>query len=129
MNQAQQVSEGFKQCPCCGEAWTTREDFLGSPSVQIVGYQVNPKYLKSGLFLFNHLTCGTTMAIEVRPFADLYDGPVFEENLRGTSECPEHCLYKDDLQRCPAKCECAYVREIIQIIKNWPVGVQSLERV
>ena len=37
-----------------------------------------------------------------------------------TTECPEFCLHKSELRPCPAKCECAYVREIIQVIKDWP---------
>jgi hypothetical protein len=40
--------------------------------------------------------------------------------LTGTAECPEFCLHRSKLNPCPAKCECAYIREIIQAIKNWP---------
>jgi hypothetical protein len=43
-----------------------------------------------------------------------------EERKTGTEECPGYCLHQDELQPCPARCECAYVREIIQIIRNWP---------
>lgn len=111
----------FKKCSCCTHTWTTREEFLSDPMITIVGYQVKFDNLELGLFLFNHMVinCGTTMAIEAGKFSDLYDGPIYEEPLTNTDECPEYCLIKDELRPCPAKCACAYVREVIQIIKNW----------
>jgi hypothetical protein len=56
----------------------------------------------------------------VRDLRDLYDGPVFEQRKTGTEQCPEYCLRKEELASCPAKCECAYVREIIQLVAKWP---------
>jgi len=107
----------FKTCPNCGYIWPNRDDFLQDARVTIVGYQVNFESLKEGFFLFNH-SCKTTLAIEVVSFVDLYDGPVFSEKATGTDTCPGHCLNKSTLSPCPAICECAFVREIIQIFKN-----------
>jgi len=111
----------FKKCTCCGHTWTTREDFLSDPTIVLIGYQVQFDNLKLGFLLFNHHVedCETTMAIEVGKFSDLYDGPIYEKPLTNTDECPEYCLNKEDLRPCPAKCACAYAREVIQIIKNW----------
>ena len=109
----------FKKCPKCDFIWLTRKEFLGDPGAMIIGYQVQFQELVAGLFMFNH-TCGTTLVIAAAAFRDLYDGPVFAEPLTGTEECPEYCLRKDELRWCPAKCACAYVREIIQVINNWP---------
>ena len=80
----------------------------------------NFESLERGLFLFNHNIegCGTTLAVEIVNFTDLYTGSIYSEPLTGSEECPEHCLYKDDLDMCSAKCECSYIREIIQILKN-----------
>ena len=72
----------------------------------------------AGLFLFHH-KCGTSLAIKADAFEDLYDGPMFKEKLLGTKDCGGHCLHKGDLSPCPTKCECAYVREIVQVILNW----------
>ena len=109
----------FKRCPMCGESWPSREAFLSDRGVDVVGYQVNFRELEAGYFLFNH-RCGDTMAIPVIAFRDLYDGPVFIERSTGTVECPGHCLREDDLDSCPARCECSFVRETLQIVKNWP---------
>jgi hypothetical protein len=60
------------------------------------------------------------MALAVDLFADLYDGPIFEERATGSDDCPGHCLQETVLERCPAKCECAFVREVMAIISKAP---------
>lgn len=109
-----------KQCACCGYAWRTLEALLGDPQLRIVGYQVNFDNLLLGLFLFNHLACGSTIAVPGRFFKDLYDGPIYASRATGTAECPEYCLHASELGACLAECECAYVREILQIVRAWP---------
>ena len=109
----------FKICPSCGTNWKSREDFLSDPDIDLVGYQVHFEELTAGLFLFNHL-CKTTMSILAADFIDLYNGPVFSERANATEACEELCLNDDELEPCHAKCECAYVREILQIIRKWP---------
>jgi hypothetical protein len=110
----------FKKCPLCGRRWHSRNDFLEDPSTDMIGYQVSFEDLSLGLFLFNHLECGTTLGIPAGNFKDLYHGPAFSERLFGTKECQEYCLHEDQLDPCPAKCECAYVREILQTVRRWP---------
>jgi hypothetical protein len=85
-----------------------------------VGYQANFADLLLGLFLFNHLGCGSTIAVPAELFKELYTGPIYAARATGTAECPEYCLYASELGRCLAKCECAYVREILQIVRAWP---------
>ena len=110
----------FKKCTLCGHRWHSRNDFLEDPSTDMIGYQVSFEDLSLGLFLFNHLECGTTLGIPAGNFKDLYHGPAFSERLLGTKECQEYCLHEDQLDPCPAKCECAYVREILQTVQRWP---------
>ena len=108
----------FKVCSMCGHKWESREDFLGDRDIEFIGYQVNFGELNLGIFLFNH-SCKSTIALQAKHFIDLYEGQVFTERKTGTDECPEYCLHECELEPCPAHCECAFVREIIQIIKNW----------
>ena len=103
----------------CGYQWQSRKDFLEDPTTDLIGYQVNFEQLDLGFFLFNHLECGTTLGIPADKFKDLYNGPIFSERLTGTKECQEYCLHKDQLDPCPAECECAYVREIMQEVRFW----------
>lgn len=116
---AENGSTPFKICPLCKKIWLTRSDFLYDKEVSLVGYQAHFEELTEGLFLFNHV-CLATMTLKAGLFKDLYDGPMFESRLTGTDECPGYCLVKKELKACPAKCECAYVREIIQLVLFWP---------
>jgi hypothetical protein len=110
----------IKQCPCCGYVWGTRDALLCDPQLVVVGYQVNFEELLLGFFLFSHLACGSTIALPAGRFRDLYDGPVYASRATGTQDCPEYCLRRAELDVCPAQCECAYVREILQIVRRWP---------
>lgn len=107
----------FKECTSCNTIWQTRDEFLNDSNVVIVGYQVSFKDIEKGLFLFNH-SCKSTIAVEVHAFADLYDGPIYQERATGGEDCPGLCLHKNKLGPCPARCECAYAREILQLLKQ-----------
>ena len=107
----------FKQCNVCGHKWATRLEFVDDPGISVIGYQANFKNLETGLLFFNH-TCKNTIALSADVFSDLYDGPIFQKNKAGEDECPEYCLDKEELRPCPVECECAYVREIIQLFKG-----------
>ncbi len=119
MNLPEHDQPVFKRCPLCGYPWDCRSSFLADPGIEIIGYQACFKELTAGFFLFNH-SCTGTLAILVEEFEDLYVGPLFAERKTGTDECPEYCLRKEELARCPARCECAFVREIIQLVRAWP---------
>ena len=106
----------FKKCGNCNHGWLTRDDFLADPEVEVVGYQANFVALEKGLFLFNH-SCQKTLCLEVQVFADLYDGPLFTDRKTGSADCAGYCLHRNLLRPCPAKCECAYVREILQLLR------------
>lgn len=107
----------FKECRVCNRQWKTRDDFLADEEVVLVGYQANWIVLEKGLFLFNH-SCHGTLSLEVCEFSDLYDGPIFQERKTGSEDCAGYCLHRSELKPCPASCECAYVREILQLLKR-----------
>ncbi|HPF98932.1 MAG TPA: hypothetical protein PLE77_02615 [Kiritimatiellia bacterium] len=109
----------FKTCQMCGKTWRDRLEFLSDPELSLVGYQANLPDLSAGIFLFNH-TCQTTMGIHAGEFLDLHDGPMFKAHMTETDDCPRYCLGERELRPCPAKCECAYVRDVLQVVKDWP---------
>ena len=110
----------FKKCTCCDNPWFSREEFLGDSKLDFVGYQVNFTNLELGYFLFNHLTCRSTIAVPAGLFKDLYDGSIFSERKTNGENCPGYCNDREILNPCGEACECAYVREIIQIVRRWP---------
>lgn len=116
--------QDFKKCLVCGFIWPSLIDFLDDPGIVMIGYQASFNNLGSGLFLFNH-TCRTTLGCEVEVFRSLYQGPVYRETQTGQHECPGYCMNIHELAPCPVKCNCAYVREIIQLISQWPKRQES----
>ena len=107
----------FKACPNCGYRWPTRDAFMADADLKLLGYQPNFVILSKGLFLFNH-RCGTTVSVKVHHFSDLYQGPVFDDPLFGSSECLGYCLHRSELRPCPSECECSYVRYILDLLNN-----------
>jgi hypothetical protein len=108
----------FKECSLCKTRWTSRSKFLYDPEIRIIGYQVNITDIERGLILFNHLSCKNKLALDVDQLADMYKGPRYTENRRGSNECPNYCLNQNSLEPCPSKCSCSYVREVLQMIRN-----------
>ena len=108
----------FKRCPGCFTFWESRDDFLADPSLELNGYKADFQKLEYGLFFFTHKidNCCSTMALEARDFIDLYSGNIYPERKTLSEECPRYCIDGKQLSRCDALCECAFVREIIQII-------------
>lgn len=109
----------FKICPNCSEVWQTRENFISDNQLELNGYKADFEKLEYGLFFFTHKkpNCCSTMTIRVLDFKDLYPGEIYTERKTESEECPRYCLEKEQLDRCNAFCECAFVREIIQILK------------
>ena len=110
----------FKVCPMCSTKWLTRDDFLDDQSLEINGYGADFEKLEWSLFYFTHKVegCFSTMALEAKDFLSLYKGEKYTDRRTGEEECSKHCLDKEQLNRCEAFCECAFNREIIQIIKD-----------
>jgi hypothetical protein len=92
---------------------------LGDPDIELAGYQPSFEDLESGLFLFNHRSCASTLAIAAREFRPLYGGPVLASRSAQPDACPSYCQHQSDLTSCPVECECAYVRDVAEAIRNW----------
>lgn len=110
----------FKVCPCCGKEWITQKEFLEDTNVTVISYKPDFMELKYGQIFFNHLidSCKSTITLFVLAFENLYSGVRYHENRAESKECPRFCLDKDQLNRCDQRCECAYVREILSILKH-----------
>lgn len=120
--------EDFKSCPKCQAVWTSRDQFLRDADVELIGYQVNLMHREKGLFLFNHNTCHTTMAIKVANMESLYHGPVYSENMSRTDKCPAYCMDKNNLAACENSCSYAHIRQLLQIIMKWPKEEREADR-
>lgn len=92
---------------------------MQDPTIALVGYMPTFDDLVNGLILFNH-SCGTTLACRVGQFEYLYDGPVYQDNKRGGTECPGYCQNETEFSPCPTECSCAFVRDTLHTIRQWP---------
>ena len=111
----------FKTCTTCYKPWKTLEEFLADPELELAGYQVHFENLEGGLFYFTHMkkNCFTTMAIPVKKLTGLSPRPILAARGTAPNGCPGYCVREEELSPCPVQCECAWVREIMQIIQNW----------
>jgi len=109
----------FKECPMCGTKWTTRDEFMSDRLVELNGYGADFERIEWSLFYFTHMKegCCSTMGLAATDFLDLYSGKKFTERKTGLEGCPGYCLDEKQLAGCNAICECAFNREIIQILK------------
>ncbi len=110
----------FKTCPMCGKRWQCRDSFLDDATLNFNGYQPDFGTIKEGIFYFTHEMghCGSTMAIKAEAFITLFKGKRYPESKKLSQECTEKCLNRKSLDRCPAHCLYAFVREVSQIIKD-----------
>lgn len=107
----------FKTCRLCNHHWTRREHFLRDTSIDFIGYQSFVHEGVLGLFLFNHLPCGTTLALSAKLFADLHGGEIYRSRDE-YEEADPHCLSAASGRACPAECECGFVRKIVGHIEK-----------
>ena len=116
------MSDPFKKCPCCNTSWLSRSEFLEDGSLEMNGYAPDFDNLLEGLFFFTHHAsgCYSTMTLRAKTFADLYTGKRYVERKTGGDECPQYCFNKGEMRRCEELCECAYVREIIDVVRQHP---------
>jgi hypothetical protein len=117
----------FKRCPACGFEWNSQVLFLQDPDIKMIGYQAYFEEIALGLFYFNH-SCKGTMAIKTGDFKNLYDGSIFSSRATGTKLCKGHCIEHRNLKPCQAPCEASWVREVIQVITNWPKDAPAANR-
>ena len=114
----------FRFCKHCGKIWPDRESFLADSELSLSGCQVETDDPARSLVLFDHRApnCGTTLAVEVNAFDDLYDGPRHKVNWAPSAKCYGMCFDPEDLSTCPAECRNAYVREILKILREAVAG-------
>jgi len=106
-----QNTGNFKSCSC-GQTWAMREDFIRDPDTEPIGI-MSAESESPALFFFNHSGCESTLAIDVREFADLIEEPIPATLLTGTDECPGRCVTIEDLEACELECHNAPFRRFL----------------
>ena len=114
------MANTFKICTCCNHIWESLIDLIKDEQVHVIGYQPSFNDSYEGLFFFSHNNkeCGTTIAIPVSCFANLYEGPDYTEQLACTELCNGLCQSFYDFGGCSKECKMRWVRDIIEVLIN-----------
>jgi len=109
-------SPSFVRCKQCGRAWPDRTAFLADPQVRLSGCQVETDRPEASVFLFDHRApgCGTTIAIKLPAFDDLYAGPRHKVKWGASAKCAKKCHDPKNLEACTNPCAAAHVRQILR---------------
>jgi hypothetical protein len=109
----------FQACGSCRQAWRTWDDFVADPGVRLLGLQAVLKLPDANLLVFEH-RCGSSVSIFTHRLRHLLpDHPADGwPSLRGTVECPGHCLSLVDLASCERPCSNARDRDLIRLVQR-----------
>ncbi len=111
----------FKMCTKCRTEWKSRDEFLNSYDIELLGYQADCDQVTEGILLFNHNVpgCESSFGIKMRYFIDLYPGKIASGKKDSAGACRKICLNISESARCEANCDQHFVAEIASIIRNW----------
>lgn len=114
------MEEFPKRCTLCGTVWASAWDLVWDEELRVEGYQASLDGVENGLILVTHTRegCGTTLALPVSAVGELYLGPRYAEALTGTEECEGLCLDENRLDECGAPCSLAWVRTVLQYLRE-----------
>lgn len=109
----------FARCGACRQAWSSWEDFVYDGGTRLLGFQGILRVPDANLLVFEH-RCGSTVSILTSRLQHLLPEEPDEgrHSLRGTIDCPGHCLSLADLEACDQPCTNARDRELIKIVQQ-----------
>jgi len=107
----------FKVCGSCRHTWRTWEDFVTDPEVRLLGLQSSATVPDATVLVFEHF-CGTSVSMLTRRLYHLVpDHPAADwPSLRGSDECPGHCLDRADRAPCSQRCRHSLDRDVMALI-------------
>lgn len=122
------LEASFKVCPKCGRRWASRTELLSDPQIILLGYQPGANGFRSGIFLFLHLSCETSLALELPDLEAISRVPLLAEsqcthNIPIPPQVP--CLARRDGLPFPAACVCECVSDILSRVRSWRKATMS----
>jgi hypothetical protein len=111
-------SRPFRVCGSCRRAWQSWDEFVLDQELRLLGLQAVPGRLDASVLVFDH-RCGSSVSVLTRRLHHLLPPPPAEwPPLRGTEQCPGHCLSLEDLAACDRQCSNARDRDLINIVQR-----------
>lgn len=111
----------LKNCSCCNIGWEDNDTFINDPTVRLIGIQQNIQNPEYGcMYLFDHLTCGTTLAVKSDKFKNMIEEPIPARLMFGEDECSKYCIDLRNFLECEIECHNAPFRRLaFKIMKNY----------
>jgi hypothetical protein len=121
----------YKTCRSCGTMWETPLDVLRDKNLRVDGYQATFPDALDGLVMLTHVLphCRSTIAVLIRDYRFLYDGPHNTELLKGSDSCAGYCLDHNNLEQCQTSCSMAWARTVMQYFREHEVPLRVLAAV
>ncbi len=110
----------FQTCGACRSRWASWDEFVVDPRITLLGLQAVPSVPDASLLVFEH-GCGSSVSIltkRLRHLLPLHPEEAEWPSLRGTEQCPGHCLSLADLAACDRPCRNARDRDLIKLVER-----------
>lgn len=108
----------FQTCGSCRVGWDSWDTFVVDPRIRLLGLQAVPHVDDASLLVFEH-ACGSSISILTKRLRHLLPGPADGwPSLRGTDQCPGHCVSLADLAACDRPCSNARDRDLIELVER-----------
>ncbi|NJD10476.1 MAG: hypothetical protein FIB01_08605 [Gemmatimonadetes bacterium] len=109
----------FKTCGSCRQPWSTWDDFVADRELRLLGLQAIGGVPDASLLVFEH-SCGSSVSVLSKRLRDLLpDHPAAGwPSLRGSDQCPGHCIQLGDNARCELQCRNVRDRELIGLVQR-----------
>ncbi len=100
--------------------WPSLAAILDDPEVELQGYQPSITPSHSGLVLFRHNRCGTTMALDLPSLETCATARAAKLPPGEVKAPPTICLGMQEGLPCPPDCVCGTVASILEGVQGWP---------
>ena len=125
------MNEPFKTCSKCGKIWNSISDYILDKTLVINGYQANFVQPENGLILATHheYDCDSTLSVYAQSIRHLSASETYQTLNKGKDTCKMLCVDQGNLEYCGAECSMAWVREVIQYMREhrMPEGYRAGE--
>jgi hypothetical protein len=109
----------FKTCGSCRTPWGTWDQFAADPQLRLLGLQAIAGVPDASLLVFEH-GCGSSVSVLTKRLRHLLPDHQAAgwPSLRGTDDCPGHCINLGDNSVCARQCRNVRDRDLIPLVQK-----------
>ena len=110
----------FTHCTSCGAGWSTVEDFVTDPSIELIGCQASLLSPDRSVYIFAHHghECDDTIEVHAGALKEFAFNLDLSARAAGGPTCNHACFASGDLAPCAVNCYMRWVRDLIPMLQN-----------